>query len=133
MFDNFKTFLSYRRQNKIFSKELNIKKRDLKVEIYLLFGIWKSERFLKRLKRSCRCYQEYYEERDKEITFGDLNYIVSRVATIYNLTNNEELFETELNNFDNYFMRSYIKNKTEELLNKVSDTKGKNLIVEAVM
>ena len=132
MLNNLKHFLEYRKQNKIFSKELKIR-RDIKIEIFLLFGLWKTEKFINILKRNCCCYLEYYEERGLELTFKDLNYIVARIATIYSIINNDEILETEFSIFDNYFYQTYIKNKTKELLIKTSDTKRKNLIEEAVI
>ena len=114
------------------SRSLKIK-RDKKIEFCLLSGLWKSDRFIKKLKRNCRCYLEYYEERELELSFKDLNYVVSRVATIYKIIKDEETFETELNNIENCFSRSYVENKVKEFVNYKSDNENKNLVDGAVM
>ena len=130
MFDNLRFFLEYRKQNKIFSKALEIK-RDIKVEIYLLLGLWKSKRFENILKRNCRCYLAYYKKRNVEVGFEDLNYIAARILAIYSILYDEELLETELNNFDNVFSREYVKRKIDEF--RLNDTSVKNLVKEAVL
>ena len=84
------------------SKELDIK-RDKKIEYCLLFGLWKSSKFLKLLKRNCRCYLEYYEERDRDLSFKDLDYIVNRIVAQYNIINDNEILKGEIDNFDNLF------------------------------
>ena len=130
MLDNLKFFLDYRKQNKISSKSLGIK-RDLKVELFLLLGFWKSKILVSFLKNNCRCYLEYYERRESVIGFKELDYVISRVAAIYNIIHDEEILEAEIENFDNCFMRSYAKKKINELINK-SDIENKNLVTRAV-
>ena len=112
------------------SKELKIK-RDKKIEYCLLFGLWKSSKFVKLLKRNCRCYLEYYEERDKELKFKDLDYIANRIAAQYNIINDKEILRGEIDNFDNPFTREYVKNRIKELLNIISDTEI-DLVEEAI-
>jgi len=131
LFDNLKIFLQYRKQNKIVSKALKIK-RDRKIEIYLLLGLWKNKRFENFIKRNCRCFLSYYEERGKEIKFNDLNYIISRFISIYNILGDEEILNVEINNFDNVFNKTYVENKVKEILNIKNDARKKNLVFEAV-
>ena len=133
MLNNLRFFLDYRKENKIVSESLGIKRRDKKIEICLMLGLWKSNKFIKRLKRNCRCYLEYYEERELELSFKDLNYIVSRITTIYNIIQDEEILEAEFENIENCFSRSYVESKVKEFIYKQSDTENKNLVVGAVM
>lgn len=132
MLDNLKSFLDYRKQNKIISKSLGIK-RDRKVEIFLLLGLWKSKKFLKNLKRNCRCYLEYYEERELDLRFEDLNYIVTRVAAIYNIIKNDEILEAEFENIKNCFARSYLEDKVKRFIHRKSDIENENLVVGAII
>ena len=131
MFDNIRIFLNFRKQNKIVSEALTIK-RDKKIEIYILFNLWKSNRMIKLLKRNCRCYLDYYTEREKELNFIDLDYIASRIITQYLLSNNEETLKEELNNFDNLFCKEYVKQRIKKFID-ISDTGTKNLVMEAVL
>ena len=130
MLDNLKFFLEYRKQNKIGSRSLGIK-RDLKVELFLLLGLWKSKQLVRILKRNCCCYLEYYEKKGLIPNFKQLNYIISRVAAIYNIIEDDKLLEAEIENFDDCFSQAYVKNKVNELTNK-SDIENKNLVVRAV-
>ena len=130
MFDNLKFFLEYRRQNKIFSKALKIK-RDIKIELFLLFGMWKSRRLENLLKRNCRCYLAYYEERGIELGFKDLDYITSRILTIYSIYGDKEIMNIEIENFENVFNEEYVKRKINELI--INDAGLKNLVKEAVI
>ena len=132
MLDSLRFFLDYRKQNKIISKSLGIK-RDRKVEICLFLGLWKSKMFLKILKRNCRCYLEYYEERELELSFKDLNYIAARVAAVYNITKDDEILEAELKNIENCFSRSYLERKVKKIIHRKSDIENENLVVGAVV
>ena len=120
MLDNLRFFLDYRKQNKVISKSLGIR-RDRKIEICLIFRLWKSERFLKKLKRNCRCYLEYYEERELDLHFEDLNYIAARVAAIYNITKDDEILEAEFENIENCFSRSYLEDKVKRFIHKKTE------------
>lgn len=131
MFDDVKFFLKYRKQNKIISKALKIR-RDRKVELYLLFGFWRREKAENILKRNCRCYLAYYEKRNIKPTFKNLDYIISRFISIYNILGDKDILQIEIENFDdNYFCKTYIENKVKELLN-INDAEMKNLVKEAV-
>ena len=132
MLDNLRFFLDYRKQNKVISKSLGIR-RDRKIEICLIFRLWKSERFLKKLKRNCRCYLEYYEERELDLHFEDLNYIAARVAAIYNITKDDEILEAEFENIENCFSRSYLEDKVKRFIHKKSDIENENLVVGVVI
>lgn len=113
------------------SKTLEIR-RDKKIEYCLLFGLWKSSKFIKLLKRNCRCYLEYYEERDRELKFKDLDYIINRIVAQYNIIYDTEILKEEIDNFDNPFSKEYVRNKIKELLNISSDTEINNLVGEAI-
>ena len=130
MFDNLKSFLEYRKQNKIFSKALNIK-RDIKIELFLLLGMRKSRRWENLLKRNCRCFLAYYEERSIELGFKDLDYITSRILTNYSIYGDKEILNIEIENFENIFNREYVKRKINELT--INDASLKNLVKEAVI
>ena len=113
------------------SRELNLK-RDKKIEYFILLGLWKSKKLVKILKRNCRCYLDYYEERGIEVGFEDLDYITNRIIAQYNIIKNKETLETEIENFDNPFCQSYVKDRIKEILN-IGDTRNKNLVVGAVI
>lgn len=115
MLENFRLFLKYKEQNKNNSKALGIR-RDKKIELYFLLGLYKKERFSKILKRNCKCYIDYYEERNKEIRWKDLNYIICRIVSIFNILGDFKILEKEKNNFDNYFVKIYVENKISELI-----------------
>lgn len=132
MFDNIYFFLNFRKQNKMISKKLEIK-RDKKLEYYLLFGLWQSSKMVEILKRNCRCYLEYYEERDRDPSFKDLNYVINRIMAQYNIIHDNEILKGEIDNFDNVFSREYIRNKVKELLDISGDTRNTNLVGEAVI
>lgn len=131
MFDNLKIFLEYRKYNKIFSKALKIK-RDIKIELYFLFGLWKNKKWGNILKRNCRCYLAYYKERGIEADLKNLNYIAVRISVIYKILYDKEILKAELNKFKNIFSREYVENKINELILK-NDASMKNLVEEAVI
>ena len=131
MFDNIRFFLNFRKQNKIVSEELELK-RDKKIEMYLLFNLWKSDRMVKLLRRNSRCYLEYYLERESDLGFKDMDYIVSRIAAQYNVTKNKKVLDREINSFSNPFCLAYVKRKVEMLID-TSDTGTKNLVKEAAL
>ena len=131
MFDNIRIFLSFRKQNKIVSEELALK-RDKKIEICILFNLWKSNRVMKFLKRNCRCYLEYYIEREKELDFKDLDYIAGRIITQYILSEDEKILKEEIESFENPFCMDYVKRKVKKFID-ISDAGTKNLVMEAVL
>lgn len=130
MFDNLRFFWEYRKQNRIFSKALKIK-RDIKVELFLLFGLWKSKRLENLLKRNCRCYLAYYEKRGIETSFKDLDYITARILAIYSILYDKELLQTEIENFDNVFSQEYVREKIKQFT--LNDAGMKNLVEEAAL
>lgn len=131
MFDNIRFFLNFRKQNRIVSEVLGLK-RDKKIELYLLFNLWKSNRLVNILKRNCRCYLEYYLERESDPNFRDLDYIINRIAAQYNIIEDKEILEEEFDRFENPFSRDYVKKRVEELIG-TSDTGTINLVEEAVL
>ena len=131
MFDNIRFFLNFRKQNKIVSEGLGLK-RDKKIEIYILFNLWKSDRMVKLLKRNCRCYLDYYSERGKELDFKALDYIAGRIITQYRILKDKEILDGEIENFDNPFCMEYVKQKVEKFID-ISDTGTKNLVMEAIL
>ena len=105
MFDNIHFFLNVRKQNKMISEELEIK-RDRKIEYFLLFGLWKSKRLVKWLKKISRCYLGYYEERNIEIGFNDLDYITVKIDVdniTFDLSNGVETNVTNLKSGNPYY------------------------------
>ena len=113
MFRNLRLFFEYREQNKVVSKVLKIR-RNKTIEMYFLFGLYRYGIFEKLLKRKCKCYIDYYK--NKEIYFEDLNYIICRIISTYNILGDKEILEREKNNFDNYFVKKYVENKISELI-----------------
>lgn len=116
MISNLKLFLRYREQNKLVSKSLGIR-RDRIIELYFLFGFWKIKKIESTLKKKCKCYLTYYENKNKIVSFKNLDYIVSRIVATYNILGDEEILNEELSVFDdNIFFKTYIKRRISELI-----------------
>lgn len=91
----------------------------------------KGRRWENLLKRNCRCFLAYYEERSIELGFKDLDYITSRILTNYSIYGDKEILNIEIENFENIFNREYVKRKINELT--INDASLKNLVKEAVI
>ena len=126
-------YFQYRKYNTKIARKLKIQ-RDKKYEHYILSKLKNTNAELEEdLKKNCRCFIKYYEEREKELDFKALNYIICRIMATFLITQDEEVLELEQQNFTNPFCELYVRNKIAWLKGDTFIENHLNSNIEAVI